>query len=62
MSKTAFVLGPEKALEIINRMPEFDAVFVTPEGKVLYSNGLRPPNPRPGDSAPEAATGTSPRG
>ena len=26
MSKTAFVLGPEKALEIINRMPEYDAI------------------------------------
>ena len=61
MSKTAFVLGPEKALEIINRMPEYDAVFVTPQGKVLYSNGLRPPNPRPGDPEPPA-TGTSPRG
>jgi thiamine biosynthesis lipoprotein len=43
MSKTAFVLGPEKALEIINRMPQYDAIFVTPEGKVLYSNGLAPP-------------------
>ena len=43
MSKTAFVLGPEKALEIINRMPEYDAIFVTPEGKILYSNGLAPP-------------------
>jgi thiamine biosynthesis lipoprotein len=43
MSKTAFVLGPEKALEIINRMPQYDAVFVTPEGKILYSNGLEPP-------------------
>ena len=47
MSKTAFVLGAEKALEIINRMPEYDAVFVKPDGKVLYSNGLRPPAPRP---------------
>ena len=47
MSKTAFVLGPEKALEIINRMPEYDAVFVCPDGRVLYSNGLRPPAPRP---------------
>jgi thiamine biosynthesis lipoprotein len=47
MSKTAFVLGPEKALEIINRHPEYDAVFVCPDGKVLYSNGLRPPKPRP---------------
>ena len=45
MSKTAFVLGPEKALEIINRMPQYDAIFVTPEGKVLYSNGLTPPPP-----------------
>jgi thiamine biosynthesis lipoprotein len=45
MSKTAFVLGAEKALEIINRMPQYDAIFVTPEGKVLYSNGLAPPPP-----------------
>ncbi len=43
MSKTAFVLGPEKALEIINRMPEYDAIFVTPDGRILYSNGLTPP-------------------
>jgi len=46
MSKTAFVLGPEKAMEIINRMPEYDAIFVCLDGRVLYSNGLRPPNPR----------------
>jgi FAD:protein FMN transferase len=58
MSKTAFVLGAEKALEIINRMPEYDAVFVTPDGHVLYSNGLRPPNPRPGPAP--AATAKSP--
>jgi FAD:protein FMN transferase len=51
MSKTAFVLGPEKALEIINSMPEYDAVFVAPDGHVFYSNGLRPPAPRPGDGA-----------
>src|ERR1700760_934907 len=46
MSKTAFVLGPQKALEIINCMPEYDAIFVTPDGRILYSNGLRPPNSR----------------
>jgi FAD:protein FMN transferase len=58
MSKTAFVLGAEKALEIINRMPEYDAVFVLPDGKVLYSNGLRPAAPRPpgAQSPPTAAT------
>jgi FAD:protein FMN transferase len=47
MSKTAFVLGPEKALEIINRMPQYDAVFVCPDGRVLYSNGLAPPDKAP---------------
>jgi thiamine biosynthesis lipoprotein len=52
MSKTAFVLGPEKTLEIINKMPEYDAVFVCPDGRVLYSKGLEPPAPRP-----DAATG-----
>src|SRR5581483_6489107 len=54
MSKTAFVLGPEKALEIINRMPEYDAVFVGPDGKMYWSNGLRPPAPRPEGTAPVA--------
>ena len=53
MSKTAFVLGPEKALEIINALPQYDAVFVCPDGRVLYSNGLQPPEPAPG--RPEAA-------
>ena len=63
MSKTAFVLGAEKTLEIINRMPEYDAVFITPDGRILYSKGLRPPNPRPGDAPAEAPpTAASPRG
>jgi FAD:protein FMN transferase len=60
MSKTAFVLGPEKALEIINRMPEYDAVFVAPDGKVFYSNGLRPAAPRP-PGAPPAPAAQSPQ-
>ncbi len=54
MSKTAFVLGPEKALEIINRMPEYDAVFITPDGRILYSNGLQPPKPGEPPQRPEA--------
>jgi FAD:protein FMN transferase len=60
LSKTAFVLGPEKTLEIINRMPQFDAVFVTPSGQMLYSNGLRPPKARP-PGAPPVAGATSPQ-
>jgi thiamine biosynthesis lipoprotein len=42
LSKTAFVLGAEEALKIIERIPGVDAVFVTPEGKVLYTPGLQP--------------------
>ena len=61
MSKAAFVLGPEKTLEIINRMPEYDAVFVCPDGRVLYSNGLRPPAPRPAGAPPATPTAVSPR-
>ena len=54
MSKTAFVLGPQKALEIINRFPQYDAVFVCPDGKVLYSNGLQPPDKVAAPTAPSA--------
>jgi thiamine biosynthesis lipoprotein len=61
MSKTAFVLGPERAMEIINRMPEYDAVFVTPDGRLLYSNGLRPAAARPPGAPPPAATVANPR-
>src|SRR5271163_811668 len=43
LSKTAFVLGPEAALEIYNKLDDVDAILVTPEGKVLYSKGLQKP-------------------
>jgi thiamine biosynthesis lipoprotein len=43
LSKTAFILGPEKAIEIIERLPDFDAIFVSPDGRVLYTKGLAPP-------------------
>ncbi|HUA88374.1 MAG TPA: FAD:protein FMN transferase, partial [Steroidobacteraceae bacterium] len=47
LSKTAFVLGAEKTLEIISKMKDVDAVFITPDGRLLYSDGLRPPTSRP---------------
>jgi thiamine biosynthesis lipoprotein len=40
LSKTAFVLGPEAAMKIYNRLDDVDAILVTPEGKVLYSKGI----------------------
>jgi thiamine biosynthesis lipoprotein len=45
LSKTAFVLGPEKAREILERIPGIDAVFICPDGRVLYTKGLQPPEP-----------------
>lgn len=45
LSKTAFVLGAEAAMKIYNRLPDVDAILVTPEGKVLYSKGIESAQP-----------------
>ena len=42
LSKTAFVLGPEKAMEIYNRIDDIDAIIVKQDGTVIYSKGLEP--------------------
>ena len=50
LSKTAFVLGPEKAMEIYNRIDDIDAVIVRLDGSVIYSKGIAPAQavpPRP---------------
>ena len=62
MSKTAFILGPEKTLAIIDSMPQYDAVFICPDGRVVYSKGIAPPPgapaPAPAPESPLAAHGT----
>jgi thiamine biosynthesis lipoprotein len=40
LSKTAFVLGPEKAMEIYNRLDDIDAIIVKLDGTVIYSKGI----------------------
>ncbi|MGM8225399.1 FAD:protein FMN transferase [Cellvibrio sp. ARAG 10.3] len=47
LSTTVFVLGVEKGLELIEKMPGFDAIIITAEGKVHYSEGLAPPEALP---------------
>ncbi|MDP9084259.1 MAG: FAD:protein FMN transferase [Pseudomonadota bacterium] len=42
LSKTAFVLGPEKAMEIYNRIEDIDAIIVRLDGTVIYSKGIEP--------------------
>jgi thiamine biosynthesis lipoprotein len=41
LSKTAFVLGPEKAMEIYNRLDDIDAISVKLDGTVVYSKGMQ---------------------
>jgi thiamine biosynthesis lipoprotein len=43
LSKTAFVLGPERAIEIYNRLEDVDAILVGPDGRVFYTKGLQAP-------------------
>jgi len=45
LSKTAFVLGPEKAMEIYNRIEDVDAIIVKLDGTVIYSKGIEPARP-----------------
>ena len=47
LSKTAFVLGAEKAIEIYNRLEGIDAIVVKPDGQVLYTKGLESPDAAP---------------
>src|SRR5580700_9484554 len=41
LSKTAFVLGPEKAMEIYNRIDDIDAIIVKLDGTVVFSKGMQ---------------------
>jgi FAD:protein FMN transferase len=40
LSKTAFVLGPDKAMEIYNRIDDIDAIIVKLDGTIVYSKGM----------------------
>jgi thiamine biosynthesis lipoprotein ApbE len=41
LSKTAFVLGPDKALEIYNRLKDIDAIIVELDGTVVTTEGMK---------------------
>jgi FAD:protein FMN transferase len=43
LSKNAFVLGPERALELYNRLDGIDAILIKPDGQMLYTKGLEAP-------------------
>jgi thiamine biosynthesis lipoprotein len=43
LTKSVFIMGPERGIALVETQPDVDAVVVTAEGKVLYSKGLAPP-------------------
>ena len=40
LSTSVFVLGPQKGLALINRLPGIDAIIIDPQGQLLYSAEL----------------------
>ena len=45
LSTTLFVLGWEKAMQLLKSLPGIDAVIIDSGGKLHYSSGLEPPRP-----------------
>jgi len=43
LSTTVFVLGVEKGLALVDKLPGFDCILIDAKGKVHYSQGLAPP-------------------
>ncbi len=41
LTKSVFIMGPERGLALVESQPDVDAVVVTAEGRVLYSKGWR---------------------
>ena len=40
LSTSVFVLGPERGLELVNRLPGIDAIVIDAEGRLRYSADL----------------------
>jgi thiamine biosynthesis lipoprotein len=43
LSTTVFVLGVERGMELVSRLPGIEAVIVDKDGRIYYSDGLVPP-------------------
>lgn len=44
LSTSVFVLGPEKGMALVNRMPGIDAIIIDPSGRMTYSDDLTDPS------------------
>ena len=43
LSTTVFVLGVERGMELVSRLPGVEAVIVDKDGRIFHSDGLAPP-------------------
>jgi len=43
LSTAVFVLGVERGMELVSRLPGVEAVIVDKDGRIFYSDGLAPP-------------------
>ena len=43
LSTTVFVLGVQRGMELVSRLPGVEAVIVDKDGRIFYSDGLTPP-------------------
>lgn len=41
LSTTVFVLGPEKGMELIERLPDIEGLIVKNDGEVIFSSGMK---------------------
>jgi thiamine biosynthesis lipoprotein len=53
LSTSVFVLGPDKGLALVNRLPGIDAIIIDEAGRMLFSDGLQ--ELQAPDSSPENA-------
>jgi len=44
LSKTIFVLGIERGMQVLDRVGDVDAIAIDKDGKIYYSKGLAAPN------------------
>ncbi len=49
LSTSVFVLGVDQGLTLIATLPDYEGIVIDAEGRLFYSDGLRPPDPEPAE-------------
>jgi FAD:protein FMN transferase len=44
LSTSVFIMGVDKGLRLIATLPDYEAIVIDAEGRLFYSDGLRPPD------------------